>query len=128
MSEWIALVGFAVAAVVMLLVTQTKERVSRPTWLVPAVASGLLAVGAGGAIAAEGLFGFRPLLTASPWGLQLWFDRLVSIAVAFFLLQNRARAAGLKSEVWVLLVIVTGGIGLAAMLARTVYRERRTAG
>ncbi len=128
MSEWIALAGFAVAAVVMLLVTQTKERVSWPAWLVPAVAAGLLAVGTGGAIAAEGLFGFRPLLTASPWGLQLWFDRLVSVAVAFFLLQNRARAAGLKSEVWVLLVIVTGGIGLAAMLARTVYHERRTAG
>lgn len=128
MSEWIALAGFAGAAVVMLLVTQNKERVSWPAWLVPAVALVLLAVGAGGAIAAEGLFGFRPLLTASPWGLQLWFDRLISIAVAFFLLQNRARAAGMKSEVWVLLVIATGGVGLSAMLARTVYLERRTAG
>jgi hypothetical protein len=128
MSEGIALAGFAVAAVVMLLVTQTKERVSWPAWLVPAVVAALLALGTGVAIAEEGLFGFWPMLTASPWGLQLWSDRLASVTAAFFLLQNRARAAGMKSEVWVLVVIAAGGVGLLAMLARTVFLERRTAG
>jgi hypothetical protein len=128
MSEGIALAGFAVAAVVMLLVTQTKERVSWPVWLVPAVVAALLALGTGVAIAEEGLFGFWPMLTASPWGLQLWSDRLASVTAAFFLLQNRARAAGMKSEVWVLVVIAAGGVGLLAMLARTVFLERRTAG
>jgi hypothetical protein len=34
----------------------------------------------------------------------------------------------MKSEVWVLVVIATGGIGLLAMLARTVQLERRAAG
>jgi hypothetical protein len=33
----------------------------------------------------------------------------------------------MKSEVWVLVVIFTGGIGLLLMLARTVYLERRKA-
>jgi hypothetical protein len=128
MSEWTALAGFAVAAGVMLLVTQTKARVSWPGWLVPATIAALLAVGAGLTVAEAGLFGLRPLLTASPWGLQLWVDRLACLTAAFFLLQNRARAAGVKSEVWVLVVIVTGGIGLLAMLARTVQLERRAAG
>jgi hypothetical protein len=127
LSEWIALAGFAVAAVAMLLVTQTKERVSWPGWLVPAVVVVPLAAWTGLAIAEAGLFGFWPLLTASPWGLQIWFDRLMSVTAGFFLLQNRARAAGMKSEVWVLVVIVTGSIGLLSMLARTIYLERRTA-
>jgi hypothetical protein len=31
----------------------------------------------------------------------------------------------MKSEVWVLLVIVTGSMGLPLMLARTVYLEQK---
>ena len=125
--EWIALAAFAVAAVAMLLVTQTKERVSWPAWLVPAVVVVPVAAWTGLAIAEAGLFGFWPMVTSSPWGLQVWFDRLLSVTAGFFLIQSRARAAGMKSEVWVLVVIVTGSIGLLAMLARTVYLERRTA-
>lgn len=123
--EVIGLAGFAVAATIMLLVTQTKERVSWPGWLVPAAAFVPLAAATGFAIAEAGLFGFWPLATGSPWGLQIWLDRLASATVAFFLLQNRARAAGMKSEVWVLAVIVTGALGLLAMLARTVHLEGR---
>ena len=33
----------------------------------------------------------------------------------------------MKSEVWVLIVIFTGSIGLFLMLARTVYLERKAA-
>ena len=126
--ELAALAGFAVAAIAMLLVTQTKERVSWPAWLVPVVVVVAVAVWAGLAIVEEGLFGFWPMLIGSYWGLSLWFDRLMSVAAAFYLLQNRARAAGMKSEVWVLVVIFTGSIGLFVMLARTVYVERKVAG
>ena len=125
-SELIALAGFVVAAVIMLLVTQTKERVSWPGWLVPAVVVVPFAAWTGFAIGEQRIADFLPLLTASPWGLQLWLDRLVSVTVAFFLLQNRARAAGLKSEVWVIAVIFTGSIGLLLMLALTLYRERKS--
>jgi hypothetical protein len=125
--ELIALAGFAVAAVAMLLVTQTRERVAWPAWLVPAGAAVALAAWSGLAIVDEGLFGFWSMLTGSDWGLQVWFDRLMSVTAAFFLLQNRARAAGMKSEGWVLAVIFTGGIGLLAMLARTVHLERKAA-
>jgi len=111
----------------MLLVTQTKKRVSWPAWLVPAVVVVPFAVWTGLAIVEEGPLGFLPMLMGSHWGLQVWFDRLMSVTAAFFLLQNRARAAGIKSEVWVLVVIFTGSIGLFLMLARTVYLERKTA-
>jgi hypothetical protein len=124
--ELMALAGFAVAAGTMLLVTQTKKRVAWPAWLVPAVVVVPFAAWTGLAIAEEGLFGFWSMITGSPWGLQLWFDRLMSVTAAFYLLQNRARAAGMKSEVWVLAVIFTGSIGLVLMLARTAYVERKT--
>jgi hypothetical protein len=47
------------------------------------------------------------------------------VTAAFFLLQNRARAVGMKSEVWVIIVIFTGSIGLLLMLAQTIYLERK---
>lgn len=124
-SELIALAGFVAAAVIMLLVTQTKGRVSWPGWLVPVVVVVPFAAWTGLAIVEQGLFDYLPTLLGSDWGLQLWFDRLMSVTAAFYLLQNRARAAGMKSEVWVIVVIFTGSIGLLLMLARTLYRERK---
>ena len=124
-SELIALAGFVAAAIAMLLVTQTKQRVTWPGWLVPAVVVVPFAAWTGLAIVEQGLFDYLPTLLGTDWGLQVWFDRLMSVTVAFFLLQNRARAAGMKSEVWVLAVIFTGSIGLLLMLARTLYLERK---
>lgn len=122
-----AVVGLGVAVIAMLLVTQTKHRVSWPGWLVPALAGVPMVALTIFAIATEGPTAFWTLYTGSAWGLQMWFDRLTSVAVAFFLLQNRARATGLKSEVWVLLVIFTGSVGLLIMLAPTLFLERKQA-
>jgi hypothetical protein len=124
-TELVALAGFAVAVAAMLLVTQTKERVSWPAWLVPAGVMVPFTALTGLAVIEEGLFGFWPVLMGSYWGLQVWFDRLLSVTAAFFLLQNRARAVGMKSEVWVIIVIFTGSIGLLLMLAQTVHLERK---
>lgn len=124
MIEGIALGVFLAAAMVMLLVTQTKERVGWPAWLVPTVCCVLIAGWTAYAWYEEGLSSAWNKIGDSAWGLQAWTDRLMSTAAAFFLLQNRARAAGMKSEAWVLAVIFTGSIGLLFMLARTVYLER----
>ncbi len=126
-TELIALAGFAVAAVAMLFVTQSKKRVSAPVWLIPVLVVVPFAVWTGLVIAEEGLLSFFPMLMGSDWGLQIWFDRLLTVTAAFFLLQNRARAVGMKSEIWVLVVIFTGSIGLLLMLARTIYLEHKTA-
>jgi uncharacterized membrane protein YhaH (DUF805 family) len=79
------------------------------------------------AILREGPFGFIESQTGSLWGMLIWFNLLMSLGSAFFLLQNRARAAGMKSEIWVLLVAFTAGMGLLVMLARMLYLERREA-
>lgn len=119
-----AVAGLLVFIVVALLVTQTKNRVSWPGWLVPAVLVAPLAAASIFAIVDEGPFGFLPGPSASLWDLLVWLNLLCCLGAAFFLLQNRARAAGMKSEVWVLVVIFTGGIGLLMMLARMLHRER----
>jgi hypothetical protein len=124
-TEFFALAGFAVAVATMLLVTQTKERVSWPAWLVPAVVIIPFTAWTVLAITKEGFIGFWPVLMNSYWGVQIWFDRLISVTAAFFLLQNRARAVGMKSEVWVIIVIFTGSIGLLLMLAQTIFLERK---
>lgn len=129
MSEFqlVAVLGLLVAVTAMLLVTQTKQRVSWPGWLVPAGAAVALAAWTGLTVAVEGAEALFPLHTGSMWGMQIWYDRLMGVTAAFFLLQNRARATGMKSEVWVLMVIFTGSIGLLLMLARTLYFERQQA-
>ena len=124
-TELVALAAFAVAAITMLLVTQTKERVSWPAWIVPVAVAVIFAAFSGFVIFVEGPLGFLPVITGSYWGMQLWLDLLLCVTAAFFLLQNRARAVGMKSEVWVLIVIFTGGIGLLLMLAQTVHLERK---
>jgi hypothetical protein len=126
--QWIAFLGLFVAVVIMLLVTQTKEAVAWPAWLVPVLVVVPFVGWTALAVIEEGLDAFWAAHTGSMWGMQIWYDRLLSVTVAFFLLQNRARAVGMKSEVWVLLVIFTGSIGLLSMLAQTLYYERKQRG
>lgn len=118
--------GFAAAAVIMLLVTQYKERVPGPTWLIPAVGFVLVAALSAMAVVLEGAEGVWWFVHAeSVWSLQGWYDRLAAVTVAFYLIQNRARAAGMKSEIWVILVIFMGSLALLPMLARMLYLERQ---
>jgi hypothetical protein len=123
--QLLALLAVAATAVTQLLITQTKQRVEWPGWLVPAAAVVVLAGWVFVAAIQEGPFAFLEIQTSSRWGIAIWLNMLLCATAAFFLLQNRARAAGMKSEVWVLLVIFTGGIGLLAMLAVMLYLERQ---
>jgi len=123
--ELVALAGYVVAVVTALVITQTKQRVSWPGWLVPAAIVIPFAALTGFAIAREGLFAFWPVQTDSLWGTQVWLNLVISVTAAFLFLQNRARAVGMKSEVWVLVVVFTGSIGLLLMLARMLHLERR---
>ena len=127
LMQVVAFSGYALAAIIMLLVTQTKERVAWPGWLVPAAMFAAFAAWTCVALLREDLHTLWSMVSGSFWGVQLWYDFLISLTAAFFLLKNRARAAGMKSELWVLLVIFTGSIGLMLMLARTLYLERKAA-
>lgn len=122
--EVIAVAGMLVFIVAALLVTQSKEPVAWPAWLVPAVLVLPVAAWSMVAIVQEGPFGFLASQTESLWGMLVWYNLLLAQGAAFFLLQNRSRAAGMKSEIWVLAVALTAGVGLFVMLAMTLYLER----
>jgi len=122
-----AVAGMLVFIAVALQITQTKERVRWAGWLVPAVVAVPLSGWSVLALAREGPFGFIQSQIGSLWGMLIWYNLLASLGVAFFLLQNRARAAGMKSEIWVLFVAFTAGMGLLVMLARMLYLERQLA-
>ncbi len=122
-TELIGIIGFVIAASAMALIHGTKERVTWPAWLVPLVVVIPFAGWTGYALFEAGLKSFLPMVTETSWGLQVWYDRLMSLTAAYYLLQNRARAAGVKSDLWVIAIAVTGSIALLLMLARTVYLE-----
>lgn len=121
----VAVAGMLLFIAVALQITQTRHRVRWPGWLVPAGAVLPLAAWSVLAILREGPFGFIQSQTGSLWGMLIWYNLLAGLGVAFFLLQNRARAAGMKSEIWVLFVAFTAGMGLLVMLARMLYLERQ---
>lgn len=122
-TELIGIAGFVIAATAMALIHGTRERVTWPAWLVPLVVVIPFAGWTGFVIFAEGLKSFFPVLMETRWGLLVWYDRLMSLTAAYYLLQNRARAAGMKSDLWVIAIAATGSIALLLMLARTVYLE-----
>lgn len=122
-TEFIGVVGVVIAVVAMSLIHATKERVTWPAWLVP-VAILIPFVGLFGLAVLEGGFkSFYSVLLESKWGLLIWYDRLMSLTVAYYLIQNRARAIGMKSDLWVIAIAVTGNIGLFLMLSRMVRLE-----
>lgn len=66
--------------------------------------------------------------TANLWGVQVWWDLLISLTVALFFVLPRARAAGMNLPLWTLFVVSTASIGLLAMIARLFWIERQTSG
>lgn len=62
--------------------------------------------------------------TSNLWGVQVWWDLLLSLGVACFLVVPRARAQGMNVPLWLLFVAATASIGLLAMVARLFWLEK----
>lgn len=75
-------------------------------------------------IAAEGIWPVIANHTTNLWGVQVWWDLLFSLSVAFFFVLPRARAQGMNLTLWTLFVVSTASIGLLAMVARLFWLER----
>lgn len=78
-------------------------------------------------IAREGVMPVVANHTANLWGVQVWWDLLFSLGVAFFLIAPRARAQGMNLPAWMLFVLATASIGLLMMCARLFWLENRAA-
>ena len=121
----IAAAGFLLA--MALIALRPEAPAARASWMVPAVLCLMFAAWSGYAVATEGPAGFWPVHTANAWGNQVWFDLLLAAGVASFCLAPGAKQAGMRVRLWLLLVVMTGSIGLLAMLSRYLYlREKGT--
>ena len=78
-------------------------------------------------MAVEGPVMFWTNHTANLTGVQVWWDLVMVVIIALFLIAPRARAAGMNLPGWSLLVACTASIGLLAMCARLFWLERRAA-
>lgn len=120
----LALGGLACA--VAAIITMTL----RPTAPGNAVLAGMLSAGFAAfsavTIAAEGLLPVIVNHTSNLWGVQVWWDLLCALGVAYFLILPRARAMGMLIAPWTLFVLATASIGLLAMAARLFWLERQS--
>lgn len=123
LTPFIALAGgglvFAVAAILLIAM--------RPGAPGNAVLAGALSAGFAAftavTIATEGVFPVIVNHTTNLWGVQVWYDLLFSLSVAFFLVLPRARAQGMNIPAWTAFVLATASIGLLAMCARLFWLE-----
>lgn len=102
--------------------------VAKPTIGNSTLAASLLVVFAGFTtiqIAREGAMMFVTNHAANLTGLQVWWDLIMAVIIAFFFIAPRARAVGMNIVPWAILAGLTASIGLLAMCARLFWLERR---
>ena len=123
LTPFIALAGgglvFAVAAI---LAIALRPGAPGNALLAGALSAGFAAFTAV-TIAAEGVFPVILNHTSNLWGVQVWWDLLFSLSVAFFLIMPRARAVGMNVPAWTVFILATASIGLLAMAARLFWLE-----
>lgn len=79
-------------------------------------------------VASEGVLGFYTNHSTNFWGVQVWYDLIIALGIALFLLAPRARAASISPVPYIILTSFTGSIGLLAMLARVLWAEKSAPG
>ena len=96
----------------------------------PAIAaalSGGFAAYSGVTIWAEGLLPVLINHTSNLWGVQVWWDLLFSLSIAYFLILPRAKAQGMNLILWTVFILATASIGLLAMCSRLFWLEGQSA-
>lgn len=97
---------------------------ARPArWWAPAALSAAFAAWSVHAVLDGGALGFWAEHHGNPWRTQIWLDLLLAVGAAWYLLQSRLRALGVAPLPWLALVVLTGSIGLLAVLARVLHGE-----
>lgn len=115
-----AVFGFVAFGILRL---QPAAGASRGIWLLPAGLSAAFLAFSLLTIAQEGVLGFWSEHTRSLWGNQIWFDLLLAAGVCWALIVPRARAVGMQPVPWFVVILLTGSIGILAMVARLLQLE-----
>lgn len=111
---------------VFILLTATGARPLPVAWSLPAALGLAFLAFSLVTIAAEGPLGFWANHSQDFWGNQVWLDLLLALGIALSLLVPQAREVGMRPLPWLLLVCMTGSIGVLAMYARLLYLRDRT--
>lgn len=117
--------GGLIAAVAMVAFIISSKRESGSPLLAAMLSAGFAAFTAV-QIWQDGIVTFWTNHTANLTGTQVWWDLLISVTIAVFLIAPRARRVGMNVPLWTVLVLGTASIGLLAMLARLFWLERAT--
>ena len=117
------LAGLAAALSAMIYIVVSQEKVGSAA-LAAALSGGFGAFTAI-TILYEGVLPVWLNHTQNLWGVQVWWDLLISLTIALFFVLPRARAAGMSIFPWLLFVVCTASIGLLAMVARLFWLEKR---
>ena len=106
--------------------TLNKSSKRNTMWMIPAAISILFLMYSLQTIVAEGLFGFWETHISSLWATQIWVDLLIAIGIGWSFMVPRAKAVGMHTIAWVVVILLTGCIGFLAMVSRMLYLEQKT--
>lgn len=120
----VAAAGFVIAA--LLVIAGTKPPFVAG-WLLPAALSAAFLVFSLYAMAAEGPTAVWAEHTRNAWGNQIWLDLLLAVGIAWTVIVPQAQSVGMRPLPWLVAVLLTGCIGLLAMLSRLLYLQQRHA-
>jgi hypothetical protein len=127
LTPFIALAGGGlVCAVAAILVALTRPNAPGNAMLAAILSAGFAGFTAI-TIAAEGVLPVILNHTSNLWGVQVWWDLLFSLGIAYVLILPRARAQGMNLPLWTALILATASIALLAMCARLFWLERADA-
>ena len=123
LTPFLALAGGGLIAGVAAILSSALRSAPRGSVLLAGVLSAAFAGFTAVTIAAEGVFPVILNHTSNLWGVQVWWDLLFSLGIAFFLILPRARAQGMNVPLWTAFVLASASIGLLAMCARLFWLE-----
>ena len=127
LTPFIALAGGGlVCAVAAILVALTRPNAPGNAMLAAILSAGFAGFTAI-TIAAEGVLPVILNHTSNLWGVQVWWDLLFSLGIAYVMILPRARAQGMNLPLWTALILATASIALLAMCARLFWLERADA-
>jgi hypothetical protein len=123
--ELLPVLAYAGAIAVILGIALGRGGAPARPWLLPAGLGAAFLLFSAVTVAREGLLQFWVNHTANLAGNQVWFDLLIAVGIAFWLIAPRARAVGMALLPWAVAVVATASIALLPMLARLVWLEQR---
>lgn len=123
--QMLALAG-AVVAVPVIIYLAMAQKLSENAILAASLSAGFCAFTAV-TLWSEGIMPLVANHTVNLWGVQVWYDLLISVTVALFFIIPRARKVGMSIPFWVILVGSTASIALLAMIARLFWLENALA-